>query len=437
MTIGLWIAPPAVVVIFMVITLTLMILKQRRQIHAQQVIVKRVVNECQSLAQTGGVDGIIEPPASPTNTGKCNTVRIQPWKQTEEETANAVGVNECLAEMGRWTTDANESQAGQLELASSLGVKKEHRKNMTERQMQHSATTRKIGPAPDGQWTMESLAKQWRGGNETIETDAYLQWAQEQEQENSQAKQQIGLDQRQLQISPDKVKVEHPFEEEHTRRDPRDMKIDINPEHSNDYGNDTLRPQPGPLYVEPIQVLPIGQHKENITVKTSLTTPKCISVPNATTYQDHSISVPNTTTDEGKQTSAQHATPEEEITTSAQNSTAVNNDQPTSASKNLIKTMLTAIKLVGCISLSFYLTYIPCVLVTFKVYSMVSIVDIELGRAPNYYYLMRIFYFFGLNLSGVINPFFQFYFNQPLKRTLYKCFRIRTNTNWETSSSTM
>jgi hypothetical protein len=57
MTFGLWIAPPGVVVMLMVVTLTMMILKQRRQIYDQQLVVKRAVGEVTSRRQTSGVPG--------------------------------------------------------------------------------------------------------------------------------------------------------------------------------------------------------------------------------------------------------------------------------------------------------------------------------------------------------------------------------------------
>ena len=103
--------------------------------------------------------------------------------------------------------------------------------------------------------------------------------------------------------------------------------------------------------------------------------------------------------------------------------------------QHLIKTMKTAIKLVGCISLSFYLTYIPCMIATLSILGKVSIVDLELGRYPAYFYLMRVFYFFALTISTVINPFFHFYFNRPLKRALYKMLRIKIPDEWIDSTS--
>ena len=103
--------------------------------------------------------------------------------------------------------------------------------------------------------------------------------------------------------------------------------------------------------------------------------------------------------------------------------------------QHLIKTMKTAIKLVGCISLSFYLTYIPCTIATLSILGKVSIVDLELGRYPVYFYLMRVFYFFALTISAVINPFFHFYFNRPLKRALYKMLRIKIPDEWIDSTS--
>ena len=105
-----------------------------------------------------------------------------------------------------------------------------------------------------------------------------------------------------------------------------------------------------------------------------------------------------------------------------------------SACRYMIKTMKTAIKLVGCISLSFYLTYIPSMIATLSILGKVSIVDLELGRYPAYFYLMRVFYFFALTISTVINPFFHFYFNRPLKRALYKMMKIKIPVEWMEST---
>jgi hypothetical protein len=100
---------------------------------------------------------------------------------------------------------------------------------------------------------------------------------------------------------------------------------------------------------------------------------------------------------------------------------------------NTVKIMKTAIKLVGCISLSFFLTYIPGIIVMFKILGETSIIDLELGRYPNQSHLFRIFYFFGVALSTVINPFFHFLFNRPLTRALYKLLGIKVSVEWTDS----
>jgi hypothetical protein len=102
---------------------------------------------------------------------------------------------------------------------------------------------------------------------------------------------------------------------------------------------------------------------------------------------------------------------------------------------NAVKMMKTAIKLVCCISLGFYLTYIPGVIVTFKVLGEISIVDMELGRYPDKYHLIRIFYFFAITLGTIINPFFHFSFNRPLTRALYKMLHIKMPAEWADSTT--
>jgi hypothetical protein len=100
-----------------------------------------------------------------------------------------------------------------------------------------------------------------------------------------------------------------------------------------------------------------------------------------------------------------------------------------------IRMMKTTIKLVGCISLTLYLTYIPGIIVSFQVLDEISIIDLELGRYPDKYHLLRIFFLFVIAVSTIINPFFHFLFNRPLTRALYKLLRITIPGEWRDSST--
>ena len=108
----------------------------------------------------------------------------------------------------------------------------------------------------------------------------------------------------------------------------------------------------------------------------------------------------------------------------------------TKTPSNTVATIATAVKLIGCISLSYWLTYIPCLVALHKMVDSVSIADVEFGKHPMWHYLMRYFFFFGLPASCVINPVFHFYFNKPLKQALLsKLGIIKATTEHESVTS--
>ena len=90
----------------------------------------------------------------------------------------------------------------------------------------------------------------------------------------------------------------------------------------------------------------------------------------------------------------------------------------------VVNTMATAVKLIGCISLSYWVTYIPCLVVLHEMIGKTTLIEVELGQSPKWHFLLRYFFFFGLPLSNTINPVFHFHFNKRLKKDLFRLLRI-------------
>ena len=91
----------------------------------------------------------------------------------------------------------------------------------------------------------------------------------------------------------------------------------------------------------------------------------------------------------------------------------------------ITQTMLTAIKLVGSMSLTYWLLYVPSMIVIFHVLSRVSLFDMELGKQPFFRYLFRIFIVFSLGLVRVVTPFFHYLFVPSLRQALWKLLHIK------------
>ena len=91
-----------------------------------------------------------------------------------------------------------------------------------------------------------------------------------------------------------------------------------------------------------------------------------------------------------------------------------------------VRLMITAIKLVGSMSLTYWLLYIPSMIVIFHALSRVSLVDMELGKQPLYRYLFRGAIVFSLGMVRVLTPFFHYLFVPALRQALTKFLRLKT-----------
>ena len=97
------------------------------------------------------------------------------------------------------------------------------------------------------------------------------------------------------------------------------------------------------------------------------------------------------------------------------------------SSNDVIHLMRIAIKLVGCISLTYWIFYLPTMVVIFYVLGKVSVVDMELGRVPEYSGFLRIWFVYCLGLTRVVNPIFHFCFISPLRLALKKLIGINNS----------
>ena len=101
----------------------------------------------------------------------------------------------------------------------------------------------------------------------------------------------------------------------------------------------------------------------------------------------------------------------------------------TTCSIDIKHMMETAIKVVGGISLTYWMFYIPSIISIFKTLDTISVFDMELNREPGYRYLIRMLIFFGIGgLSRALNPFFGFYFNAALRRKFINTFNRHPQT---------
>jgi hypothetical protein len=110
-----------------------------------------------------------------------------------------------------------------------------------------------------------------------------------------------------------------------------------------------------------------------------------------------------------------------ESTTSAVSISSTDSLRRTTLYGNSIRMIQTAIKLVGCITLFFYITYILCTVITLTVFTDTSRVD----RQAGHYKLIQVVYLLGLKFSTIVNPVFHLCFNRPLKKALFKMIGIK------------